>query len=289
MRKLTIESFFHEPTNTVTYVVSDPATAHCVIIDPVMDYDAASATLSHDFADKIVSHIDKNGLEVEWILETHAHADHVTAAPYLKAKLGGLIGIGEHICRVQDMFKGIYHFDDSLAVDGSQFDHLFSDGEVIQVGHVPITIMHTPGHTPACVSYLIEDAVFVGDTLFMPDYGSARADFPNGSARTLFQSIRKLLALPGETRMFVGHDYKAPGREDYLWETTVIEQRLGNIHVKDGTSEKDFVSMREERDATLAVPKLLYPSIQLNIRAGKLPPEESNDKHYLKLPLSVRS
>lgn len=287
MSKITITPFFHEVTNTVTYIVCDPATKSCAIIDPVMDYDAASGTLSTEFADKIVSHFDKNGLNLEWILETHAHADHITAAPYIKEKLGGLIGIGEHIRRVQSTFKAIYHLEAQFAVDGSQFDQLFVDGEVIQLGHLDIEILHTPGHTPACVSYYIDDAVFVGDTLFMPDYGTARADFPNGSAQTLYRSIRKLLNLPDSTRIFVGHDYKAPERDEYAWETSVIAQKRNNIHVKEGVSQAEFVSMREARDATLAVPKLLLPSIQLNIRAGHLPPVESNGKHYLKIPLTV--
>lgn len=287
MSKIQITSFFHEPTFTVTYVVADPATSACAIIDPVMDYDAASGTLSSEFADKIVSFIDKNGLNTEWILETHAHADHLTAAPYLKAKLGGLIGIGEHIRRVQSTFKSIYNLEDTFPSDGSQFDQLFGDGEVISLGHLDIEVLHTPGHTPACVSYYIEDAVFVGDTLFMPDYGTARADFPNGSANTLYQSIRKILALPDSTRMFVGHDYKSPNRDAFKWETSVFEQRRSNIHVKDGVSQADYVTMREKRDAGLAVPKLLLPAIQVNIRAGQLPPAEDNGKHYLKIPLTV--
>lgn len=287
MSKIQITPFFHEPTFTVTYVVADLATNACAIIDPVLDYDAASGTLSTAFADNIVSFIDKNGLNTEWILETHAHADHLTAAPYLKDKLGGLIGIGEHIRRVQSTFKAIYNLEDSFASDGSQFDQLFADGEVISLGHLDIEVLHTPGHTPACVSYYIEDAVFVGDTLFMPDYGTARADFPNGSAHTLYQSIRRLLSLPESTRMFVGHDYKGPGRDTYAWETSVFEQRRNNVHIKDGVSQTDYVAMREKRDAGLAVPKLLLPAIQINIRAGQLPPAEDNGRHYLKIPLTV--
>lgn len=288
MSKIQITPFFHEPTFTVTYVVTDRATSSCAIIDPVLDYDAASGQISHEFADKIVSYVDKNGLTLEWILETHAHADHLTAAPYVKEKLGGLIGVGDNIRRVQSTFKAIYNLESEFMTDGSQFDQLFVDGEVISLGHLDIEILHTPGHTPACVSYLIEDAVFVGDTLFMPDYGTARADFPNGSAQTLYQSIRKILALPESTRMFVGHDYKSPGRDDYAWETSVIEQRRNNIHVKDGVSQADFVAMREARDATLAVPKLLLPAIQVNVRAGQLPPPEENGRSYLKIPLTIK-
>lgn len=288
MSKIQITPFFHEPTFTVTYVVTDRATSSCAIIDPVLDYDAASGQISHEFADKIVSYVDKNGLTLEWILETHAHADHLTAAPYVKEKLGGLIGVGDNIRRVQSTFKAIYNLESEFMTDGSQFDQLFVDGEVISLGHLDIEILHTPGHTPACVSYLIEDAVFVGDTLFMPDYGTARADFPNGSAQTLYQSIRKILALPESTRMFVGHDYKSPGRNDYAWETSVIEQRRNNIHVKDGVSQADFVAMREARDATLAVPKLLLPAIQVNVRAGQLPPPEENGRSYLKIPLTIK-
>jgi glyoxylase-like metal-dependent hydrolase (beta-lactamase superfamily II) len=287
MSKIRVIPFFHEATNTVTYIVIDPATACCVIIDPVMDYDSASGTLSHTFADTIVNYIDKNGLKVERILETHAHADHVTAAPYLREKVGGLIGIGEHICRVQSTFKKIFHLGEDFVSDGSQFDQLFSDGEIISLGHLSIEVLHTPGHTPACVSYLIDDAVFVGDTLFMPDFGTARADFPDGNAQALFQSIKKLLALPNHTRIFVGHDYKAPGRDEFAWETSVIAQRKANVHVKDGITQKEFVTMREQRDAGLAVPKLLLPSIQINIRAGQLPPAEDNHRHYLKIPLTV--
>lgn len=287
MNTINIQAFFHEPTFTVTYIVSDPCTNSCLVIDPVMDFDAASGKLSHEFADNIVSYLDKNGLKVEWILETHAHADHVTAAPYLKSKVGGLIGIGEHICRVQDTFKTIYNFGDDLRTDGSQFDCLFADGEVFQLGHLDVTVLHTPGHTPACVSYLVADAVFVGDTLFMPDFGTARADFPNGSAKTLYQSIQKLLSLPNETRVFVGHDYKAPGRDEFAWETSIIEQKRNNIHVKSPTTEAEFISMREERDSTLAVPRLLLPSLQLNIRGGKMPTPEENGKCYLKIPLTV--
>ncbi|GGF62120.1 MBL fold metallo-hydrolase [Alteromonas lipolytica] len=288
MSKIEITPFFHEPTFTVTYVVTDRASSSCAIIDPVLDYDAASGQISHEFADKVVSYVDKNGLTLEWILETHAHADHLTAAPYVKEKLGGLIGVGDHIRRVQSTFKAIYNLESEFMTDGSQFDQLFVDGEVITLGHLDIEILHTPGHTPACVSYLIEDAVFVGDTLFMPDYGTARADFPNGSAQTLYQSIRKLLALPESTRMFVGHDYKSPSRDEFAWETSVIEQRRNNIHVRDGVSQSDFVAMREARDATLAVPKLLLPAIQINVRAGQLPPPEENGRSYLKIPLTVK-
>ncbi len=286
MSKIHITSFFDDATNTVTYVVCDQASRLAAVIDPVLDFDAASGTLSTQSADQIIAFLDESELKLEWILETHAHADHITAAKYLKDKRGGEIGIGEHITRVQDTFKSRFNLEPEFACDGSQFDQLFADNEIIKLGHVDIQVLHTPGHTPACVSYHIEDAVFVGDTLFMPDYGTARADFPLGSAKVLFSSIERLLTLPNATRMFVGHDYKAQGRDEFAWETTVIEQQKSNIHVKQGTSVQDFVNMRTKRDATLAVPKLLLPAIQLNIRAGDMPPAESNGSHYLKIPLT---
>ncbi len=288
MSKIAITPFFDDATNTLTYVVSDKASGLTAVIDPVMDYDSASGTLSSQGIDKVIHFLDENELQLEWILETHAHADHVTAAHYLKQKRGGHIGIGEHIGRVQDTFKSLFNLESDFPCDGRQFDHLFVDNEIIKLGHVNIHVMHTPGHTPACVSYLIEDAVFVGDTLFMPDYGTARADFPLGSAKVLYHSITRLLSLPMTTRMFVGHDYKAPGREEFAWETTVIEQQRNNVHVNSGITCDAFVKMRNERDATLAVPKLLLPSIQMNIRAGQLPPKEDNGKAYLKIPLTQK-
>ena len=229
----------------------------------------------------------KNGYNVEWILETHAHADHLSSAYYLKSIVGGYIGIGEHICRVQDTFKEIFNMETEFKTDGSQFDHLFADEEIIKLGHIDITVLHTPGHTPACVSYLIEDSVFVGDTLFMPDFGTARTDFPLGSAKSLYQSIQRLLSLPTLTRIFVGHDYKAPARDVFAWETSVIEQQRNNVHVKAGVPVEEFVKMRDARDATLSVPRLLLPAIQINIRAGAMPPQESNGHAYLKIPLNM--
>ena len=289
MSKIKVDSFFDNATHTITYIVIDVASGHCAIIDPVLDYHANSGRIFTSSADKIVSHIDKFGYKVEWILETHAHADHLTAAPYLKSKLGGSIGIGEHIVRVQSTFKQLFNLPEEFVADGHQFDHLFNDDEKIRLGHLDMRVIHTPGHTPACVSYLIEDAVFVGDTLFMPDYGSARTDFPNGSANRLYQSIQKLLSLADNTRLFVGHDYLPEGRTEFTWQSSVVEQKRYNIHVHDGVSQQDFVTMREARDASLDVPKLLLPAIQINIRGGELPPPESNGKRYLKIPLNQLS
>ena len=287
MSKLNIQPFFDQATQTVTYAVTDKATSLTAIIDPVLDFDAASGKLSCEGVDAIIAFLDENNFRLEWILETHAHADHITASHYIKEKRGGQIGIGEHITKVQSTFKKIFNLGAEMPCDGSQFDFLFEDGEVIKLGHLSIHIMHTPGHTPACVSYLIEDAVFVGDTIFMPDFGTARADFPSGSAKALYRSIQKLLSLPDQTRVFVGHDYKSDTREDYAWETTVFHEKRNNIHVKTGTTEAEFIQLRESRDATLPVPKLLLPSIQLNIRAGQLPAQEANGVAYLKLPLTV--
>jgi len=287
MSKLNIQPFFDENTQTVTYVVVDKATCLAAVIDPVLDFDSPSGKISSTSADKVIAFLDDNNLRLEWILETHAHADHITASNYIKTKRGGQIGIGEHIKKVQSTFKKIFNFNDDLACDGSQFDFLFEDGEIISLGHLNFHVIHTPGHTPACVSYLIEDAIFVGDTIFMPDFGTARADFPSGNAKILYQSIQRILSLPEQTRIFVGHDYKSPTRDQYAWETTVLQEKRNNIHVKLGTTESDFVSMRESRDANLPVPKLLLPSIQLNIRAGHLPIEEANGVCYLKLPLTV--
>lgn len=287
MHKIDISAFFHDDTNTLSYLVVDGATSCCAIIDPVLDYDAASGRTSTLSADKIVSHIVKNGYKLEWILETHAHADHLSSAHYLKGILGGSIGISEHICRVQETFKPLFNWQTEFKTDGSQFDHLFANEEIIKLGQVEITVIHTPGHTPACVSYLIEDNVFVGDTLFMPDYGTARTDFPLGSATSLYQSIQRILSLPTLTKMFVGHDYKAPARDVFAWETSVLEQKRNNVHVKTGVSLEEFVKMREARDATLNVPRLLLPAIQINLRAGAMPPKESNGHAYLKIPLNT--
>ncbi len=286
MNKLSVQSFFDENTQTVTYVVTDKATCSAAIIDPVLDFDPTSGKLSSVHADEVIAFLDDNNLRLEWILETHAHADHITAASYIKEKRGGKIGVGEHIKKVQTTFKKTFNLNNEFPCDGSQFDFLFEDGEIISLGHLDIQVMHTPGHTPACVSYIIEDAVFVGDTIFMPDFGTARADFPMGSAKTLYQSIQKILSLPDQTRIFVGHDYKSPTRNEYAWETTVLQEKRNNIHVKLGTGQSEFVNLRESRDASLPVPKLLLPSIQLNIRAGNLPIAETNSISYLKLPLT---
>lgn len=281
-----IQAFFDEPTNTVSYLLSDPASGAAAVIDPVLDYDHRSGKASVRSADAILAAAEQRQLRIEWILETHAHADHLSAAPYLKAKTGAKVGIGEHIREVQAIFRPVFNLE-GLSGDGSEFDHLFADGENFRLGELSVAVMHTPGHTPACVSYRIGDAVFVGDTLFMPDYGTARADFPGGSARTLFRSIQKLLSLPHDTRVFLCHDYKAPGRTSYAWQTTIAEQRARNVHVHEGVSEAEFVSMRQQRDATLAAPTLLLPSIQVNVRAGKLPRPDANGVRYLKIPITL--
>ncbi len=281
-----VHGFLDEATNTITYLLSDPATNAAAIIDPVLDYDHRSGKVNSHSADAILEAARKAGVDVQWILETHAHADHLSAAPYLKQKTGAKVGIGEHISEVQRIFRAVFNLDD-ISGDGSEFDHLFADGEVFPLGNLAVHVMHTPGHTPACVSYVTGDAVFVGDTLFMPDYGTARADFPGGSATQLYHSMLRLLALPPETRVFVCHDYKAPGRDEFAWETTVGAQRDSNIHVGGGVAEADYVKMRNERDAKLAAPVLLMPSIQVNIRAGQLPKAESNGVRYLKVPLRL--
>jgi glyoxylase-like metal-dependent hydrolase (beta-lactamase superfamily II) len=282
----TIQAFFDEPTNTVSYLVADPETKRAAIVDPVLDYDHASGKASTHSADLVLDVAKKDGLTVDWVLETHAHADHLSGAPYIKLKTGAKVGIGEHIRDVQKIFRPVFNATD-LSGDGSEFDRLFADGERFKLGSLDVEVMHVPGHTPADIAYKIGDAVFVGDTLFMPDYGTARADFPGGDARTLYRSIKRLLTLPPETRLFMCHDYKAPGRDHYAWETTVAEERAHNPHVKDGISEEDFVAMREERDATLAAPHLLMPSIQVNMRAGHLPPADANGVQYLKIPVKL--
>jgi glyoxylase-like metal-dependent hydrolase (beta-lactamase superfamily II) len=280
-----VKGFFHEPTNTVSYVVSDPATGACAVIDTVLDYDAAAGRTATQSADEVVAHVRDQGLACEWVLETHVHADHLSAAPYVQEKLGGKLGIGSNITVVQDTFGKVFNAGTEFQRDGSQFDRLFQDGEEFALGSFSVHVMHTPGHTPACLTYVIGDAAFVGDTLFMPDYGTARADFPGGSARQLYRSIRKVLELPPETRLFLCHDYKAPGRDAYAWETTVAEERRSNVHVRDGVSEDEFVAMREARDKTLSMPKLIIPSIQVNMRAGEFPEPEDNGTVYLKVPL----
>ncbi|MBK1887203.1 MULTISPECIES: MBL fold metallo-hydrolase [Marinobacter] len=281
-----VQHFFDEPTNTFSYVVRDPASQACAIIDSVLDFDYASGTTDVRSADEIVEYVRANGLSVEWILETHVHADHLSAAPYLHQKLGGKTGIGAHIRDVQEIFGKAFNAGTEFARDGSQFDRLFRDGDTFAIGGLECRVMHTPGHTPACLTYVIGDAAFVGDTLFMPDYGTARCDFPGGDARVLYQSIRKVLALPAQTRIFLCHDYKAPGRDEYVHQTTVAEQREANIHVHDGISEDEFVKMRTERDATLDMPRLILPSVQVNMRAGEMPPPEDNGQVYLKVPVN---
>jgi glyoxylase-like metal-dependent hydrolase (beta-lactamase superfamily II) len=284
----TIQAFFDEPTNTVSYLVSDPATRRAAVIDPVLDYDHRTGKASAKSADAILDVAAASNLTIEWVLETHAHADHLSGAPYVKLKTGAKVGIGEHIREVQKIFRPVFNATD-VTGDGSEFDHLFKDGERFQLGSLEIEVLHVPRHTPADIAYKVGDAVFVSDTLFMPDYGTARADFPGGNARTLYRSIKKLLSLPPDTRLFMCHDYKAPGRDHYAWETTVREQRARNAHVKDGVEEGAFVAMREARDAKLAAPLLLLPSIQVNIRAGKLPRADSNGVHYLKIPVQLVS
>jgi glyoxylase-like metal-dependent hydrolase (beta-lactamase superfamily II) len=278
-----IRGFFDEATNTVTHLVVDPATGEAAVIDPVLDYDQAGGRTSTKSIDEVLAAAAAEGWKITWSLETHAHADHLSGAPVVKERTGALIGIGEHIRAVRDVFGPML----GVAGEDSDFDHLFSDGERFKIGELEVEVLSTPGHTPACVCYRIGDAVFVGDTLFMPDYGTARCDFPGGDARTLYRSIRRLLSLPPETRLFMCHDYKAPGRDQFAWETTVAEQRASNPHVRDGISEDEFVAMREGRDATLPVPKLLYPAIQVNIRAGKLPPAEANGRRYIRIPLDA--
>ena len=282
-----IAGFFDEATNTVTYVVHDPATKEAAIIDSVLDYEAASGRTSNGSADLIVEYVRKNDLSVSWLIETHAHADHISAAPYLQEKLGGKLAIGREIIRVQEVFGKLFNAGTDFQRDGSQFDHLFEDGETFSLGTLEGIALHVPGHTPADMAFVIGDAAFVGDTIFMPDFGTARADFPGGDARQLFRSIRRLLALPGETRLFLCHDYKAPGRDDYAWETTVELQRRDNVHVRDGVSEEEFVEMRTSRDRTLAMPELIMPSVQVNIRGGRLPEPEDNGVSYIKIPVNA--
>ncbi|EWC41927.1 MBL fold metallo-hydrolase [Stutzerimonas stutzeri] len=282
-----VEAFFDPATFTYSYVVSDPATRQCALIDSVLDYDPASGRTSHDTADRLIDYVREHDLKVQWLLETHVHADHLSAAPYLKKRLGGQLAIGDRITVVQDTFGKLFNAGSEFATDGRQFDHLFHDGDSFQVGNVQARAIHTPGHTPACMTYIIGDAAFVGDTLFMPDYGTARCDFPGGDARTLYQSIQKLFTLPDETRVFMCHDYKAPGRDEFLYETSIAAEREHNVHVHSGISEEQFVAMRTARDATLAMPTLILPSVQINMRGGELPKPESNGTRYLKIPLDV--
>ena len=281
-----VTAFFDEATYTVSYVVADPDRGKAAIIDSVLGYDSKSGWTNTEKADEIIAFVRERGFVVDWILETHVHADHLTAAPYLKDTLGGQTGIGNQIGTVQATFKTVFNAGDELPSDGSQFDHLFSDAEIFTIGGIRARVIHTPGHTPACVTYVIGNAAFVGDTMFMPDYGTARADFPGGDARTLFRSIQRTLALPDDTRLFMCHDY-APNGRDYLWETTVAQQKANNIHLKDGVGEDDYVAMRKARDEKLAVPALLLPAVQINMRGGYLPPPEDNGVSYIKIPLNT--
>lgn len=282
----TVQAFFDPATWTVSYVVYEQPGSAAAIVDSVLDYDPKSGRTRTTSADRLIAFVREQNLTVEWILETHAHADHLSAAPYLKKQLGGKIAIGGDIKTVQDVFKRVFHLEPGFRTDGSQFDHLFADGETFAIGNLQAQAIATPGHTPACMAYQIGDSVFVGDTLFMPDVGTARCDFPGGSAPTLYRSIRKLLALPPETRLFMCHDYPPAGREP-TWETTVAAQRASNIHVRDDIAEQDFVAMRTKRDATLEMPVLILPSVQVNIRAGKMPPPEANGVSYLKIPVNA--
>ncbi len=281
-----VTAFFDPATNTITYLVQDPAGRACAVIDSVLDFDQASGRTFTRSADAVIAAIRARDLDLHWILETHVHADHLSAAPYIQEQLGGQIGIGERITVVQQTFGNIFNEGTRFQRDGSQFDRLFGDGDSLSVGQVRATVLHTPGHTPACLTYVIGDAAFVGDTLFMPDFGTARCDFPGGSADAMFDSVQKILALPDATRIFVGHDYKAPGREVFAWESTVAEQKARNIHIGAGRSKADFVALRQARDATLAMPRLILPSLQVNMRAGQMPEPEANGTSYLKLPLN---
>ena len=281
-----VTHFFDEPTNTFSYVVQDPDSRACAILDSVLDFDYAAGRTDTRSADEIIAFVRDNGLEVEWVLETHVHADHLSAAPYLHEALGGKTGIGANITVVQDVFGKAFNAGTEFARDGSQFDCLFKEGDTFAIGNLEGRVLHTPGHTPACLTYVIGDAAFVGDTLFMPDYGTARCDFPGGDARTLYQSIQKVLTLPDATRLFLCHDYKAPGRDEYCHVTTVAEQRAHNVHVHEGIDEEAFVKMRTERDATLDMPRLILPSVQVNMRAGHMPPAEDNGQVYLKVPIN---
>jgi glyoxylase-like metal-dependent hydrolase (beta-lactamase superfamily II) len=285
-QKPEIEAFFDEPTHTVSYLVWDAATKEAAVIDPVLDFDQDSGEANVSASDAILEAAGELGVKIVRVLETHAHADHLSAAPYIKQRTGAPVCIGEHIKDVQQIFRPVFNAMD-VSGDGSEFDHLFKDGERFKLGTIEAEVIYTPGHTPACVSYKIGDAVFIGDTMFMPDYGTARADFPGGDARALYRSIQRILSLPPETRLFMCHDYKAKGRDHYAWETTVAEARAKNVHVHEGVTEDEFVSMRTARDKTLSTPQLLLPSIQVNIRAGHFPPAEANGVRYLKVPLKL--
>ncbi|MDZ4394129.1 MBL fold metallo-hydrolase [Cypionkella sp.] len=284
--KPAVHAFFDEATNTITYVLREPTARACAVIDSVLDFDYASGRTDTRSADAVIAHIRAEGLDLQWVLETHVHADHLSAAPYLQEALGGQIGIGDQITVVQETFGKVFNEGTRFARDGSQFDRLFREGDSLMIGQLRVDVMHTPGHTPACLTYVAGDAAFVGDTLFMPDFGTARCDFPGGSAEVMFDSVQRILALPDATRIFVGHDYKAPGREEFAWESTVGAQKALNVHVGAGRDRSEFVALREKRDATLAMPRLILPSLQINMRAGQMPEPEDNGLSYLRVPLN---
>ena len=281
-----ITAFFDQASNTISYVVRDPNGSACAIIDSVLDFDFASGRTDRQSADKLIKFVQENKLEVQWLLESHVHADHLSAAPYIQEKVGGKIGIGSRITDVQETFGKIFNEGTEFQRDGSQFDKLFVEGDIFHIGQMRGDVIHTPGHTPACLTYIIGDAAFVGDTLFMPDFGTARCDFPGGSSEKLFSSIQKILTLPDATRIFVGHDYKAPGREEYAWETTVGEQKAKNVHIGNGKSKEDFVKLRDDRDVTLGMPRLIVPSLQVNMRAGNMPEPDSEGDVFIKVPIN---
>lgn len=282
-----VKAFFDDATNTVSFVIKDPNSQSVAIVDSVLDFNFANGHTDTASADEVVDYVRANDLKVEWIIESHVHADHLSAAPYIQEQVGGKIGIGENITIVQDVFGKVFNEGSEFQRDGSQFDKLFVDGDTIEIGTMKVDVMHTPGHTPACMTYVVGDAAFVGDTMFMPDFGTARCDFPGGSAEDLYASIQKILALPDETRIFVGHDYKAPGRDEFAWETSVAEQKALNVHVGVGKGEDEFIKMRTDRDAQLSMPKLIVPAIQINMRAGQMPEPEENGQVYLKVPVNT--
>ena len=281
-----VYSYFDENTNAACYILKDPSSNACAVVDSILDFDVASGRTHTAHADMLIREIQSNDWSLDWVIETHVHADHLSAAPYLAEQIGGKIAIGANIESVQKVFGKIFNAGTEFQMDGSQFDSLFQDEDIFHIGNMPVTVMHTPGHTPACVTYVVGDSAFIGDTLFMPDFGTARADFPGGSAKDLYNSIQRILALPDETRLFLCHDYKAPGRDKFCWETTVAEEKANNIHVGGGKSEEEFVSFRTARDAKLSMPKLIIPSIQVNMRAGQMPPPEEDGDVYLKVPIN---
>lgn len=287
MTKLTIQCFFDEITNTATYIIADSVAKECAIIDSVLGFELSTGTTSNELADKVIDYIIDKQWQCRWILETHAHADHLTAAPYLQSKLGGKVAIGKHIIDVQKTFKPLFNFEAGFITDGRQFDQLLNEGDVLELGRFTIDILHTPGHTPACISYIVDENAFVGDTLFMPDYGTARCDFPGGDAEKMYHSIQKIFALPDNTIIFMGHDYKAQGRDTYVWQSTVADQKSQNIHINTGVSVEEYVAFRNNRDSGLAMPKLILPSVQVNIRAGHFPKAADNGLHYLTLPINA--